>query len=305
MAHASREDTRDHLPADLIALIDERLSRVSAIARHALLALAVFDDACAPELLASLTGLAKYEILSALEELEFGSLVVTSATGVRCRSELLRDRVLHRAARSVIALMHSRAASQLERRGVARTSQGTAWRIAEHWQAAGSIDRARRWQNTCWRHTIAIGQPMNAAHDIRQALSTCLDPIDRALLQEELAKALYSAGEYAALVDALTQRLALGVHCDDAPRVTRSLEFDLIDASLNNHDAELPYFQRLQALLRSRQLGRGSSHSGGSDADDHRAQPARRGDGASSSTGSRDALHRRISLALFFMAVRC
>jgi hypothetical protein len=255
VAHASRDNASGQFPPDLIALVDDRLAAISPEAAHTLLALAVFGDVCTPHALASLTGLAKYELLASLEELEFGSLIRVAAHDVRCRSELLRDRVLARAAKSVVALLHGRAAQYLERaRDTKHSSQGTAWRVAEHWQAAGSVDRARKWQQTCWRHAIAIGQPLSAAAGIRQALSNSRHPVDRALLLDELTLALQSAGEHAARLDTLTERLALSKHCNDSAVTRRALEFDLIEASLSNYDAELPYLTRLQAFVRSRRL---------------------------------------------------
>ncbi|HEX6597739.1 MAG TPA: AAA family ATPase [Gemmatimonadaceae bacterium] len=112
---AARDPDQFLIPADLIALIDRRLSLLSKPARYALEATVVLDDAATTHSVADLTGLAPYELLTALHALESSDLLVSDQSGLRCRSGLIAERVRATALGAVMSAMEGRAAEHLER----------------------------------------------------------------------------------------------------------------------------------------------------------------------------------------------
>ena len=238
------------IPLTLLALTDERIASLSQGAQHALCAIAVIGSDCAVETLSSVWGMGSYGLLRALGELENRFLIVSGPSGIRCRSLLIQERILALTPGSVRQLLHARAARHVQR--VFRSGSfvhAAAWRIAEHWVAAGSADRARRWQRRCWRHAIAIGKPSSAILSIRSALSGAQSPRERATLLEDLALAYRSQGDIAGLHRTLTERLSLCDQCEDSPTVRTTLAFDLLEASLRQYDDDVVHVGALRAFV--------------------------------------------------------
>lgn len=244
------------VPKSLVALADERIAGLSALARHTLCAIAIIGSDCSVDLIAKLTGIEPYALLQALQGLETSCLIVASRDGgVRCRSLLVQERVIAVSALSVKQLLHARAARAIRLAVKSGSfSQAAAWRIAEHWLAAADPLRARIWQRRCWHHSIAIGQPTMAAASVALALESAQTPRDRASLLDELARAIRSTDDTVSLIATLTERLALCEPCEDVPSTRNAISFDLIDAHLRNYDDDATHLANLRVLLRSGQL---------------------------------------------------
>lgn len=236
------------IPLTLLALTDERIASLSRRAQHALCTIAVIGSDCAVDTLSSVSGMKGYTTLRALEELEASFLIVVGPAGLRCRSLLIQERILAVASGSVKQLLHSRAARHVQR--VFRSgafSQSAAWRIAAHWVAAGSPERALNWQRRCWRHAIAIGKPTSAIVSITSALRDSHSPKERAALLDVLALAHRSQGDTASLLHVLRDRVALCDQCEDSATTRAALAFDHLEASLRQYDDDALHV----ALLRS------------------------------------------------------
>lgn len=243
------------IPLTLLALTDERIASLSQRSQHALCAIAVIGSDCAVDTLSSVWGMEPYVLLQALEELENRFLIVCGPGGIRCRSLLIQERILAVVPGSVKQLLHARAARFVQR--VFRSgsfSQAAAWRIAEHWIAAGSADRARHWQRRSWRHAIAIGKPASAILGIQSALSVAQSPKERAALLEELSLARRSQGDIAGLYNALTERIQLCDQCEDSTAIRTTLAFDLLEASLRQHDDDVTHVAALRSFVIAREL---------------------------------------------------
>ena len=255
LAHAARSPEVHEAPPDLVTLTDHRLEALSMTATHAIQACVVFGVDCHPKVIAALTGLDSYQLLTALQELDNKSLLVATPNGLGCRSALVEGRVLLSIPKLVRTLLHSRAANYLERRNKdAIPSQALAWRVAAHWDAAGEFDSALHWRGICWRHLIAIGQPMAAAASIRAQLNVVQRPERRSVLLDVLIDALHSAGETPALLRALDERIALSDHIHDSRSIRSALAFDSAEASIHNGADPTPYFPHLRQHVRSSHL---------------------------------------------------
>lgn len=234
LAHqAARDPDQFFIPADLIALIDRRLSLLSAPSRYALEATVVLEDAATTCSVANLTGLAPYEFLTALHALESSDLVVSDQTGLRCRSRLIAERVRATSPSTVMSVMEGRAAEYLEQeQSGARWSPSVAWRIASHWQRAGEPRRARSYLRACWQHSVSIGQPARASSAIMDALASTSYPEERASLLDDLIGALQAGGDLKAVIPAVRERRSLSARVHDTPARVAQLAFDEDEASL-------------------------------------------------------------------------
>ncbi|HEV7993625.1 MAG TPA: AAA family ATPase, partial [Gemmatimonadaceae bacterium] len=210
LLQSARSGCERQLPRDLLALVDERIAALSPSARHALHSIAIFGAACDGEVVEQLCGLGRTELLDALQELESGSMVATTRDGTVCRTALIEECTRASASQSVASVLHARAARYLEQQSRRHPpSQAIAWRIAAHWAGAGNHEGARHWQRVCWRQSIAIGQPMLAANEIRMALSDASTLGDQGALLDDLTSALFAAQEGSALQEVLQLRIQL------------------------------------------------------------------------------------------------
>jgi len=152
-------------------------------------------------------------------------------------------------------LLHQRAATFLEEKNdEAWTSQAVAWRIAEHWQGAGDHARALRWQRTCWRQLLSIGQPIAAAESIRSHLRHASSDRQRAELLDDLILALQHSSDVNRLLSALGERIALCESLGDTAKTRQRLTADVADARYSNYEDTTARLAELQALIASPDL---------------------------------------------------
>jgi hypothetical protein len=258
----SRENSP--VPNALIAAIDSRLGTLSPKALHLLQACAVIGSGFTMDAARKLTGLRGYSLVNSLQELEDAALTVFRENGVHCAGSLIAERVTATTTPAIAALLHERAARILERRiGRSKASQATAWTIAEHWRQAGVRSASLRWQLRCWRQLLSIGHPRAAVDGIRATLAIADSLEERATLLSALADALRGVGDFAALRQVLSERIALSGDVEDPIEVRRALAFDLREANeilsgdrqrspadLERHasDSDLDITRRLRAV---------------------------------------------------------
>jgi DNA-binding SARP family transcriptional activator len=250
---ASLRDT-PAAPPDLIALLDSRIESLSPAAKHALQACVVFGADCCPATIATLTGLARYDLLLSLESLVEAGVVIDAEQGISCRSSLLAERVRSSTTPVVSKLLHWRAALHLQSRHAAQLSQATAWRIADHWQAAGDRIQALEWRRNCWRQLLSIGQPSAAAENIRGHLEHASSNRQRAELLDDLILALQYSSDVNGQLAVLAERLALCDSIGDPPQTRIRLAADLADARFYNYEDTTSLLPELQTFLASADL---------------------------------------------------
>jgi DNA-binding SARP family transcriptional activator len=243
------------VPADIIALIDERIAILSREAHHALCATAVAAEGIWPRELAAVTGLTEWSLLTALDELDGAGLLRRSDTGILCRSSVITERILSASSVMVVALLHERLALRLELSfGGNASSARLAWRIAGHWKAAGQSMRARSCLRACWQQSIDIGQPVTACDAIQRELALANSPEDRAELLDDLIGALQAAGELGAVYHTVCERQNLSTRVGDSDARIAALAFDRLQAELLFHSTPAKHCEALMAHLRSREL---------------------------------------------------
>lgn len=239
--------SHDHsVPADILALTDQRLSTLSAQAQHSLQALAVVGDGISSSDLSQVTGLSPYALLSALDELDSAFLIRQADNGLLCRSGLVAERSLRAASPVVMALMHARTAALLAAECPSPDMTATtAWRVAGHWKAAGEPRRARDYLRACWQQAINIGQPTVACEAIRRELENCATTSDSSQLLDDLIGALQAAGELNAASISIRERQALSERIHDSPARRESLAFDRLEAEVFTSSSAPPHVSAL------------------------------------------------------------
>ena len=253
--HAASFTDAPVAPLGLVELLDSSLESLTAASRHVLQACVVFGAECCPSTICALTGISGYQLLVCLEGLVEEGFVTESDAGIACRSSLLADRVRHSTTPIVRMLLHQRAATFLEEKNdEAWTSQAVAWRIAEHWQGAGDHARALRWQRTCWRQLLSIGQPIAAAESIRSHLRHASSDRQRAELLDDLILALQHSSDVNRLLSALGERIALCESLGDTAKTRQRLTADVADARYSNYEDTTARLAELQALIASPDL---------------------------------------------------
>lgn len=248
LASSSLSASTASVPADIIALTDERIASLSAEAQHCLQAISLISDVSVASTVSRLTGLVNYSLLTALDELDRSRLLQSSAGGMQCRSSFVAERSLYSASSPVVGLMHERAAILLEERHDRESlSASLAWRITNHWKAAGQPERARDFMRVSWQHAVNIGQPMVACEGIRSEIASAQSNADRAQLQDDLIGALKAAGELRDVHRTIAERQTLSDLVGDTHLVRASLAFDRLEAEVL--DYSIPASD-LDALLR-------------------------------------------------------
>jgi DNA-binding SARP family transcriptional activator len=242
-------------PPGLLALLDSRLESLSGADKHVLQACVVFGAECCAETVDALTGIGGYDLLLSLEGLVEAGLVIDSESGISCRSSLLAERIRNSTTPVVRRLLHRRAAQYLERLSDAKwMSQATAWRIADHWQAAGNRAKSLQWRRECWHQSLSIGQPMAAAQSIRSCLPSATSDKETADLLDELILALQHASDVGGQLLVLRQRLALCDRIGDPPASRLRLAADLADARFHNYEDTTSLLPELQTLVAATEL---------------------------------------------------
>jgi DNA-binding SARP family transcriptional activator len=249
--HVTGLSSTPSVPPSLLAILDEKVQSLAPAARHVLQACVVFGADCSAETVSSLTGLDGYELLAVLERLVLDGFVTDSERGIACRSSLLADRVADTTSRAVKGLLNRRAAQYLEGLVDKLPSQETAWRIADHWNAAGDRARALQWNRVCWRQLISIGQPVAAAAGIRAALESCKELTERAYVLDDLAAALRHASDTTSQLSVLEERSALSDRIGDSDSTRLALAADIAEARFNSYDDTTKLVSGLRSLLRA------------------------------------------------------
>lgn len=191
-------------PPSVMAIIDERLSRLSNEALLALQACAVLDVNATIERLEGVLEYQPHVLISAVQELSVAGMLRAdaqmspdSAEPLTVGHDLVSTAALERLARAPLAFLHRRAGTVLQRETLgdgARTA--VLWACAFHWHNAGDRERAFRTACSCAEHLLAVGLPRDAAQAFERALEYSTTDEQRLLVLSRLALSLQMNGQW-------------------------------------------------------------------------------------------------------------
>jgi tetratricopeptide (TPR) repeat protein len=150
------------LPADLAAMVRERIARLGKNAETLLAAAAVVGERFGFEVARSASGLPQEEALEALERSLSGRVVEESEGGYRFRHALVREALYRELTRPRGLQLHRAVAESIEAANATAREEG-ARALASHYQAAELPDRALP-------YLIAAGRQAAARLGMREAV---------------------------------------------------------------------------------------------------------------------------------------
>jgi hypothetical protein len=158
------------VPQSVASVLDDRLSRLGAVARQLLQACAVLAEHSTIERLEQVLEYRSYELLEGIQELSASGMLrylpTTSSTtqSVVVRHDLLSSQVMKTLAPVSFALLHRRCGIALEREALGTSISISLLRAcAFHWHLAGESERAYRLAIKCADHLLEIGLASDAA----------------------------------------------------------------------------------------------------------------------------------------------
>jgi DNA-binding SARP family transcriptional activator len=258
---------RHEVPPSIATVLEERISRLSSVARQLLQACAVLGENSNLERLEHVLEYPPHELLSGVQELSaWGMLrcVPTaehSSQALVVRHDLLSSAVLNGLAAGSLAFLHRRCGSALEPELLGTSISTSLLRAcAFHWHHSGDSERAYRLAVKCANHLLEIGLAMDAATAFEGALGFC-STIERKLeVLERIVQALRMARDWSALLEAIARIRALQTsgpvtrqHDDleimelDALRMTATGVASLLSRTLTCvYDSSLPAPHRIR-----------------------------------------------------------
>jgi hypothetical protein len=191
------------IPEALGALLRERLELISRNARHVFAATAVLARHSTLENIESVVGLARYDLLDALQSLAELGFVEYGGARVTATHALLSDLALAAMPEVVRRLLHRNAAQVLAEVAHVQTSAAALWDAAEHWLETGDGSKSADALRACARHALEIGQPGEAVRALRRASEVASIPADLAAVRDELLLAAEIAGAWTTVLEVL------------------------------------------------------------------------------------------------------
>ncbi len=234
-------------PASLRSLLTDRLAQLGGIARGLLRACCVLGRQATFERLESLLGERRAAFIAAIDELERAGFVVTHASGISYRHELLARVVLDDLAPAARRRLHRHAAEVLDGERCTPRTAPILWDSARHWEEAGEPSQAVEKLRSCASLSVSLGAPGEAAAVLAHAHRLCKDPVDRVAILQHRAVALQLADrwEEVAAIVAQIKRSPLG---SPAPLAIQ-MEVELLQLEAGWHTGR-PFAGLLPAALR-------------------------------------------------------
>ena len=196
LAHYKDTADRDNVPASIEAIIDERLSGLSAVSLRALQTICLAGRHAQYERLEIVLGLPRWEILSALNELDAGGLLTHTVDGVAPKHDLVAEVAQRRFAPAAKRYVHRALALSLEGDLGHSTRALDLWDAAQHWEAAGDSTRAATLTGQCADHMLALGHAHDACILLARAITVTRDPQAVLGLYEKRGSTLKLSGEF-------------------------------------------------------------------------------------------------------------
>lgn len=192
-------------PPSLVALTEARLACLKPDALRVIQAAAILGKSSTLDLLQQVLEFPTHILLSSIEELgEAGLLAATTSADrlnvapVFCRHDLVIRAATRTLSQQGRALLHHAAARALETAASGSHSTELLWECADHWQAAGQVDRSVRAVVSCAHHLHDMGLIQESLRCCESALAVCNSAPIRATVLRAMAQAQYSARDWRA-----------------------------------------------------------------------------------------------------------
>jgi hypothetical protein len=218
-------------PPSLVALVEARLAHIRPDALRVIQAAATLGKYSTVDLLQQVLEFPTYTLFSSIEELgEAGLLTVSGAEGAATAPVICRHDLIGRAATRSLsaqgrALLHHAAARAMESANADNQSAERLWDCAEHWHAAGEVERSVNAAIACARHLHDMGLISSAIKRCEATLAKCTTAATRARVLRVMAPSLYVAHEWRAFLNAAAE--------------VRSIETTSLTANVIHDDLEL------------------------------------------------------------------
>jgi DNA-binding SARP family transcriptional activator len=207
---------RYDVPPSIATVLEERISRLSSVARQLLQACAVLGENSNLERLEQVLEYPPHELLSGVQELSAGGMLRSVSTtelstqALLVRHDLLSIAVLKGLAPGSLAFLHRRCGTALEPELLGTSISTSLLRAcAFHWHHSGDSERAYRLAVKCANHLLEIGLAVDAATAFEGALGFC-STIERKLeVLERIVEALRMARDWSAVLGGIARIRAL------------------------------------------------------------------------------------------------
>jgi DNA-binding SARP family transcriptional activator len=259
---------RHEAPPSVAMVLNDRISRLSAIANQLLQACAVLGEDSNLERLEGVLGYPPHDLLAGVQELSAGGMLRSvapadaPAPALVVKHDLLSIEVYNGLAPASLAFLHRRCGLVLEREALGTSKSTSLMRsCAFHWHHSGDSQRAYGLAIQCANHLLEIGFAVDAAKSFEGALEYCFTIDAQLEVLGRVVHALRSAQEWPAVITAIARLRALQ-HFDsvlehhdefeilefEARRRTDSVIAPLLSRTLNcTYSAELPASHRVRA----------------------------------------------------------
>jgi DNA-binding SARP family transcriptional activator len=259
---------RHEAPPSVAMVLNERISRLSEVARQLLQACAVLAENSNLERLEQVLEYPPHDLLAGVQELSAGGMLRSSPPTeaptpvLVLRHDLLSVEVLNGLAPASLAFLHRRCGIVLEREALGASKSTSLMRsCAFHWHHSGDSQRAYSLAIQCANHLLEIGLAVDAVRAYDGALAYCSTIDGQLEVLGRIVHALRSAREWPAVLTAIVRLRALqhsdrGIeHHDEfeivefeARRQTEIAIAPLLSRTLNcTYNAALPASHRVRA----------------------------------------------------------
>ena len=205
LAHYSSTGERFSISPSLSSLLRQRMDSLSDRGTATLQTCSILGKFATPDTIVEATQLTRFELVRGIRELEISRLIRIDGQQVRPIHALVSDVVLQRMTPLERRLTHQCAALALEKKIGVDHSAALVWDCAEHWYAAGNINRALAAIQRCASHAVDMGRPEAAAQMLARALTLSLSPPERA----NIARHLVAAADEAMDSDLVLQAIGI------------------------------------------------------------------------------------------------
>ena len=203
------------VPPSVASVLDDRLSRLSGLARQLLQACAVLGEHSNVERLEKVLEYRSHELLEGMQELSTsGMLRSTGPDGatqiIYVRHDLLSIQILKTLAPASLAFLHRRCGLVIEQEAFGKSISISLMRAcAFHWYHSGESDRAYNLAIKCADHLLEIGLASDAAKAFDGALAFCSGVDAQREIAERIIQANRIARNWPLVLNGITRFRAL------------------------------------------------------------------------------------------------
>jgi DNA-binding SARP family transcriptional activator len=207
---------RHEAPPSVAMVLNERISRLSAVAHQLLQACAVLGEDSNLERLEGVLGYPPHDLLAGVQELSAGGMLRSVAPAdaptpaLVVKHDLLSIEVFNGLAPASLAFLHRRCGMVLEREALGTSKSTSLMRsCAFHWHHSGDSQRAYGLAIQCANHLLEIGFAVDAAKSFEGALAYCSTIDAQVEVLRRVIHALERARDWPGVLAAIARLRAL------------------------------------------------------------------------------------------------